>query len=111
MKQKVFVPQIPSRYDSGMGGWVPTVNMDPAKTFGDIVEMLPPEASRMDIATLLPAIKLKLADFSSGDWIVAAGDPTITATAVALVVKNGFPLKMLKWDRNLKQYIPVEVDL
>ena len=31
---KVFVPQVPSRYDSYIGRWVPTVNLDPAKAFG-----------------------------------------------------------------------------
>ena len=57
------------------------------------------------------ALKKKLKDFSDDDYILCLGDPSIIATvAVVAASMNRNRFKMLKWDRYLKKYYPVEVN-
>ena len=50
---KVYAPQVPSKYDGATKLWVPSINVDHAKNFGEVVVMLPPNANRLHIAPLV----------------------------------------------------------
>lgn len=107
---KVYVPQQPSRFDSATKLWIPTVNVDPARIYGEIIVMLPPNANRLHTAPLVAALKEKMSDFAADDYIVALGDPSLIAAAACIAaLKTGGALKMLKWDRMTSNYIPVEI--
>lgn len=109
---KVYVPQQPSRYDTATRLWIPTINVEPAKQFGEVVVMLPPNANRLHTAPLVAALKEQMADFCVEDYIVAVGDPSLIAAASCIAVrKTNGSLKMLKWDRISSSYIPVEINL
>lgn len=106
---KVFVPQMPSRFDTSIRAWVPTVNMEPAKAYGELVVMLPPEANRLNIAPLVDMLKDKMQHFSETDYVVAVGDPSLLAAACCIAARRcGGLVRMLKWDRNAVDYIAVE---
>ena len=97
---KVFVPHVPSRYDSATRLWIPTINLDPAAKHGEVVEILPPSANRAGIAPVLEVLKTALRSYSSDDYIVAVGDPSLFAAAACIAAKQtGGLLRMLKWDR------------
>ena len=104
----VYVPQMPSRFDLGIRAWVPTVNMAPANAYGEVIVMLPPEANRLDLTPLVEILKSKMSTFTSSDYIVAVGDPSLLAIACCIASQktHGF-IRMLKWDRNATDYIPV----
>lgn len=109
---KVYVPQIPSRFDKTSGIWVPQVNINAAKRYGDIIEILPPEASRLHVAPLITVIREAMKSYSKDDFIVALGDPTIIAiTACMAFMHAGALLRLLKWDRQTGDYILVEAKL
>lgn len=109
---KVFVPQQPSRFDAATRLWIPTVNLDPAKEYGAVEVMLPPNANRLHTAPLIAALKDKMSEFTEDDYIVAVGDPSLIAAAACIASrKTGGLLKMLKWDRMSRNYIPVEIQL
>lgn len=106
---KVYVPQVPSKYDAATKLWVPTINLDPAKMFGELAVMLPPNANRLHINPLVGALREQMKDYSSDDHIVAVGDPSLIAAAACIAVrKTGGLLKILKWDRQTSNYISVE---
>ena len=109
---KVYAPQVPSKYDSATKLWVPSINLDPANTYGEVVVMLPPNANRLHINPLIVALREQMKDFNSDDYIVAVGDPSLIAAASCIAVRktNGL-LKILKWDRQTGSYIPVEVQI
>lgn len=109
---KVYVPQVPSRYDQSIESWVPTVNLDPAKTFGKIEILLPPEAGRM-VPELLRKILLKgMEKITKDDWLLATGDPVITAIVTTIAAqKLGGLLRLLRWDKRIKAYEPIEIQL
>ena len=54
---KVYAPQVPSKYDPATKLWVPSINLDHAKSFGELVVMLPPNANRLHINPLIAALR------------------------------------------------------
>lgn len=112
MNTRVYVPQQPSRFDQATRLWIPTINLDSAKSFGDVVVMLPPNANRLHTAPLIAALKEQMNDLNEHDYIVAVGDPSLIAAAACIASrKTGGLLRMLKWDRMSSTYIPVEIQL
>lgn len=107
---RVFIPQLPSRYDTDLRQWVPTVNIEGAKKFGTIEIMFPPEATRLQIAPLVAAMKEKMVEFAEDDFLVAVGDPSVIAAAAVIASRNtGARWNLLKWDRSARDYIAVEM--
>jgi hypothetical protein len=109
---KVYVPQVPSRYDQDIQSWVPTVNLDPAKAFGHIEILLPPEAGRMAPEVLHKILLKGMEGITEDDWLLATGDPIITAivTTIAVHKLDGL-LRLLRWDKRAKAYEPIEIQL
>jgi hypothetical protein len=107
---KVFIPQLPSRYDAASRLWIPTVNIHPAEKFGELITMLPPGAGRTHVAPLVTAMREQMRDYCDADFIVAVGDPSLIAAAACIAAKktSGI-LRILKWDRIAADYIPVEL--
>lgn len=109
---KVYAPQVPSKYDPATRLWVPSINLEPAKEFGDLVVMLPPNANRLHINPLVVALREQMKDYGPEDHIVAVGDPSLIAAAACLATKKtGGLLRILKWDRLSSSYISVEAQL
>jgi len=106
---KVYAPQVPSKYDQATKLWIPAINLEPAKTFGELVVMLPPNANRLHINPLITVLREQMENFTTDDYIVAVGDPSLIAAAACIAVKktNGL-LRILKWDRMAGLYLAVE---
>jgi hypothetical protein len=109
-RARVFIPQVPSRFDHDNNMWMPSVDITTASKYGKVITMLPPEANRLDTVPLYESLRKRMKDFTEKDYIVALGDPTIFAIVACLAAKqcNGH-LRMLKWDRQSAGYITVEV--
>ena len=104
---RVFAPQQPSRFDTSTRLWIPTMNMQPAAKYGELVVLLPPNANRLHTVPLLEALKAGMAD-----WLVAVGDPSLIAAAACIASrKTGGILRLLKWDRLTSDYIAAEMTI
>lgn len=109
---KVYIPQQPSRFDAATRLWIPTVNLEPAKQYGELVVMLPPNANRLHTSPLIQALREQMSEYNEADAIVAVGDPSLIAAAACIATrKTGGFLRILKWDRMTSTYIPVEMNL
>lgn len=112
MKNKVFVPQVPSRYDQSISSWVPIVNLDSADEFGELVVLLPPEAGRMPPKELQSILSEKLYNISEEDWLLATGDPVLIGITAAIAANRlDGKLRILRWNKRRKNYDPIEVQL
>lgn len=109
MKPRVFAPQLPSRYDTASKLWIPTMNMEPALKFGELVVMLPANANRLHTAPLIGSMREQMKDFCATDALIAIGDPTLIAAAALIAARRVAQVRMLKWDRMAGDYILVEV--
>lgn len=109
---RVFAPQVPSKYDSATKLWIPMLNMDAAKKYGELIVLLPPNANRLQTAPLVVALRERMADYGPEDLLVAVGDPTLIAAAAVIAARvTGGKLRLLKWDRMTSDYILTELSL
>jgi len=112
MNNKVFVPQVPSRYDQSINSWVPIINLDSAKVFGEIEVLLPPEAGRMLPEQIQSILSDKLYNISEEDWLLATGDPILIGITAALAANRlEGRLRILRWNKRQKNYDPIEIQL
>lgn len=104
---RVFVTQIPSRKDHDTGLWVPTVNVNPAKKYGELVIMLPAGSQFYAASEAVRIIKHRLAelDFTPDDYFLPMGSPTVMAVAAAIAARRGNGcLNLLQWDNQQDTY-------
>lgn len=107
---RVFVPQLPSRFDRATNLWIPSINIAPAEEHGVLVTLLPPNANRMHTAPLVAAMREKMEDFNENDSVVAVGDPAlIMAAGIIAASKTGGEVNVLKWDKLSSQYLRVKL--
>lgn len=112
MNKKVFVPQMPSRYDQSIDSWVPIVDLSSAEEFGEIEVLLPPEAGRMAPEEIAAILAKKLYNIYDEDWLLAAGDPVLIGiTAAFIALRLDGCLRILRWDKRRRNYDPIEVQL
>jgi len=107
---KVFITQEKGRKIDGV--WVREFDLTPAAKFGELDVMLPPGQSLFATVPVVRAIKEKLKDFTDDDYLLPIGDPSIMIAAgmVASHFNHG-KVKILKWDRIVGEYIPVQFDI
>lgn len=106
---KVFIPQVVERVTAGRR--VPVYDFTPAAAFGTLTPILDPEDDPLFIARMTVKIKEALKDFTPDDYLVCVGDPTVLAACAGAIFLRRKTVKMLKWDRHMGRYIPVEVTL
>lgn len=113
MQPKVFVPNIPTRFEPLSGGRVPTINLNPAMEYGDLVPCISAEVNVRDyeVNDLLAGVQESLRNCSKHDYILCVGDPILIAAAIAYAHDINGEAKVLRWDRSKKSYDVVEVVL
>ena len=84
-----------------------------ASTFGDLEILIPAEEqAAWSTQPAIRKINRKLSKFNDQDYILLAGDPAIIALSAGIGSRhNNGRVKMLKWDRQLAKYLPLEADL
>lgn len=88
-----------------------------AKKYGELVPMIEesifPNSDQQQICNVVDTIKTKLKDFNpANDYILLTGDPlSILITALVLSGMGIFYVICLKWDRELKDYYRVIVNI
>jgi hypothetical protein len=107
---RVFLPQVAEKFDPTIGRKVPAFDFSAAAQFGQLTEVLEPGDNPLFIARITPKIRAALEDFGENDYLLAVGDPTVIAICAGLILRRRKTLKMLKWERNSKTYIALEVN-
>ena len=91
----------------------PKINILGAKQYGEI-KMLLKEDSQIIFSPGPIVFKLKklLKDFSQDDYLLLTGDPAIIGVACSVVSDlTGGQYKLLKWDKQERQYYPIELNI
>lgn len=92
---------------------VPGRNITHAFSFGRCEVLLNPGVHVvLSPGPVARTMRQKLASFCDDDYLVPIGDPAAIAMAAAIAASvNDGRFKLLKWDRELERYYPVEIDL
>jgi hypothetical protein len=109
---KVYIIQEPTKRDHATGATIPIMDFRKVVAYGDPVVCLPSGRVSLAPAPTVDALREKLRHFTDNDYIVSVGDPSaiFAAAMVASDVNNG-RCKLLKWDKEAKQYISVQMDI
>lgn len=110
---KVFLPQMPSTFDKETGIWVPKFSFDPARVFGEIVELLPPGANRAATGQLKTALRERInKEVQEGDYFIPVGDPSVILISGIYISRVlGGKINLLRYDNRTTTYIPMEIIL
>jgi hypothetical protein len=109
---KVFVTHEPTKWDETAQRLVPIFNLTPAAVYGDLEILLPAGASLISTVPMVRMMRDRLAGFSDDDYILPAGDPAsmMAAGMIASSLNHG-RVKVLRWDRQSRAYIPLQIDV
>ena len=91
----------------------PKINIVGAQEFGEIKVLLDEDKQIMfSPAPMVRKMKRMLKDFSDNDYLLFTGDPAMIGVACSVVseVNNG-KYKLLKWDRQERQYYPISINI
>jgi hypothetical protein len=89
-----------------------TIDLTPALEFGHLRYLLPPTRLPSNPQAIVETIRSNLAEFTADDYLLLTGSPVAIGVAVALAAARvGGRLKMLRWQRSLKSYEYLTVDL
>lgn len=109
---RVFVVNEPLRWSPEDNDWVKAINLRPARAFGELVHLLPAGQLPDNPAAVVSALQKGLSGFTAHDCLLLTGDPRAIAWAAAIAAKRtGGKLNLLHWQRDLRSYDLIEVDL
>jgi len=88
------------------------INVLSANKYGELALLLPSGQITFSSGPTVNRLRKGLKDFNDEDYLLLIGDPAAIgiATAVALDMNLG-KAKLLKWDRQEKQYYPINVNI
>lgn len=108
----VYVVQERKRFNSITKELEPVVNLTPAAKYGDLVELFDNRQHALLTGPTVKTLKNKLRGFDDDDYILPIGDPILIAMATSIAAWNNMgKVKMLHWDRELKQYVVLNYEL
>lgn len=101
----IYITQLPSRRSPEHGGYVPTVDVTPAKLFGELRFIFPPGMNVQDMSAAAEQMAAALEDFDPGtDYLLPMGDPALMTLAAAQLGARFEQFRILKWDRHSGAY-------
>jgi hypothetical protein len=98
---KVFIPQLPTRWDQATEKRVPSIDVNPAAAWGDLVVMFGPEFNRDAAMAQMPAQCLAV---GPEDHILAVGDVALLTMALVNCVLINGSVRLLRWNNDSKSY-------
>lgn len=108
---KVFLPKVVERFDDNVKAMRPAFDFSAAAQFGSLVEILGPEDDPLFLGKITKKITEALADFKENDYFLAVGNPAVIAICAGVILRKQKTLNLLQWDRKLKIYVKMEVEL
>lgn len=112
MRGKVYIIHEVMRRDAASGQMVPAFDFRKAVEYGDLEVCLPPGRVALAPGPTVNLLNDKLRNFCDDDYLIAVGDPSAISIASAIAAQNNRGrFKLLKWDKDMHQYIKVDIDL
>ena len=109
---KVYAVQDVVKRDFKTGDMVSTMDFRKALSYGEVELLLSHGRVGFTPGPTIDTLKEKLRNFSYEDYLIPTGDPAAIAIASMIAGEaNMGRVKMLKWDRDSKNYIEIQIDL
>ena len=107
MKHRVFIPQVPTRFDPVLHRTVPKFDsLQYADKFGELVVLLDRNNDVWDPAACIAKLRLGLESFKSSDFLLPMGSHHFQIwTAMVLATRKINPLQTLQWHSRNEEYV------
>ena len=93
-------------------GILKAADVTPAAVYGKLEVLIQTRDIGIALQPLVAQMKTALKDFSDDDYIATVGDPVAIALAGSIAAKNNRGrVKYLRWDRQTRQYIKIQVEI
>ncbi len=91
---------------------VKSMDLTPAREYGELEVLLPSSQSLLAPVPTVRILREKLKNFSDADYILPVGDPVLMSTVAMIAgeINNG-KVTFLKWDKLIRKYITIQVDV
>jgi len=106
--RKVFIPQLPTRFDKATNTRVPSIDTNPAAAFGELVTMYDSAVTKGEAITDLRENGVAI---GPDDYIMAVGDITLLVAVTMAAVKRNGKATLLRWSNAQNNYFVEEVIL
>lgn len=103
---KVFVPSLPTRWDAATKKQVPSLDLNPAMEFGELVILSEGRKTILEMDETLEAVCDRAGEFSDGDHLLMIGDPIINAAFYSAIERldRVADINCLRWVRKDRIY-------
>lgn len=89
----------------------PKLDYSPALEWGErIIGVFPPGQVHLHPQVALYRARGVLREMQPDDWLALSGDPVKIGICVAVAAERIGRVKMLRWNRQTMNYLPIEVD-
>lgn len=102
----VFIPALPTRYDKATGTRVPTIDTNPAASFGPIQIMFDADVPREEA---IGRVRYGGTSIGPDDYILAVGDISLLVAVIMDAVKRNGHATLLRWQSSSNSYYTEEV--
>ena len=110
-RPKVYLLQEPLKND-GAGQMVPMFDFRKVIEYGEIVICMPSGRISLTPGPTIDRMKDVLRNFTDEDFVVPVGDMSaVFAAAMVICDINRGRCKLLKWDKNSRGYVKIQIDL
>lgn len=103
---RVFIPSLPTRFDIATNSRIPSIDLNPAAAFGELVHMTN-EGDTIEEA--MDKIHSAVSTMDEDDYILAVGDVALIAAALVYANDRFSSAKLLQWSRKSHKYNIQEV--
>lgn len=111
---RVFIVQMPHRWDAERNALVPDKDVSSAEGYGELVFLLTPKAAPFQPEPILRELHEKLIDFSDQDWLLLIGNPALIGFAVCVAAQhNEGRINLLQWSGrggHQGSYVPIRAN-
>jgi hypothetical protein len=111
MKRKVYIPNLPTRYDAATERRVPTLDLNPAAQYGDLEILSEGPIHKDSIQDTIELIGIELCKMDPQDLILCVGDFVLAAASIAYACDRNGAVNVLRWNKNKRAYDVMEVQL
>lgn len=111
MTRKVYVPNLPTRWDAATRKRVPSIDLNAAADYGELVTMSEGPVNNAHINDTIEHVQRQAESITDGDVILLVGDVVLAAACIAWACDNLGSTQVLRWDKNKRAYDVMEVSL
>lgn len=107
MTPRVFIPQVPTRFDPDKGKTVPKFDtLQQAEKFGKLVVLLDKNSDVWDPNSCMAKLRLGLKDFAESDFLLPMGSHHFMMWSAIAIARMGVRrLQTLQWHSRNNEYI------